>query len=98
MRAVFPVERYARCYPRDEQQYSDVYGRPLYTLIPSMQASQTSTLTNPSLPHTSTWTALRTSESIKIQIELYVLSVEECSIKVHAQASTTDVDFTLVRV
>jgi hypothetical protein len=35
-----PIERYSRCYPRYEEQYSDVGGEPLYMLMPSMQASQ----------------------------------------------------------
>ena len=94
MRSTFAVERYARCYPKSGKQYSDVAGKPLYILMPSMQTSR---VVNPLAAGTpsilstiqeNTWTALTSSDCVKIHIEIHVASLDECEVKVQAECPT----------
>ncbi|PJF18196.1 Serine 3-dehydrogenase [Paramicrosporidium saccamoebae] len=74
-----PVERYSRCYPRYEEQYSDVGGEPLYMLMPSMQASQSQMFQT--VAHSNLWTAIAESESVKVNWEMTVATTDAVTLQ-----------------
>lgn len=57
MEIFFNPQLYSRCYPREEDQYSDVVGNPLYSLLPIMTTSQNKI-------HAGTWTSIDSNEII----------------------------------
>ena len=85
------LERYARCYHRYEEQYSDVNGRPLYALMPMMHAQattqqQTSAFSQhvSAIVHAGTWTAIPASEDLKLYLDISIESATSCTLFVKA--------------
>lgn len=98
MESRFEVSRYCRSYPNHEEQYSDAHGRPLFSLIPTMeQASQLCNLSQAAatIAHCGTWSAISRSARVTLSLILRVLTHEDCEFSIQA-SSPGDTQYTLV--
>lgn len=89
MQSRWPVERYARCCARYQDQYSDVHGDPLYMLMGCMEASQA--VMSPSaasLVNTGLWSAISVTDLVDLAAELHVHAADACTISVVARIKT----------
>lgn len=99
MKSIFPVTRYARCYSRYEDQYSDVSGQPLYMLMSSMQASQMAmSQATASLANIGTWSAISASNLFKIALEMQIISEDSCVVQVIAESTESKTEILLVLI
>ncbi len=81
------IQRYSRCYTRYEDQYSDIDGNPLYSIMASMQGTQMAmSQSAASVASSGIWTALSASDRISLKIDIQVEASNSVGIQVSSQA------------
>lgn len=100
MKSWWPLIRYSRCYERQERQFCDVYGSPLFQLLPSMKQHAPSHQRDSQLPcysqtvsalvNAGAWTSISQDEDRKLFMELEVTSAITCTLSVLCRVGEGD--------
>lgn len=82
MQVSFLLERYSRCYPKEEDQYSDLNGIPLFSLLPRM--TTTSTSSQNTKIHAGIWTTIENCEESNLHLKLNIVSKTKVELSIGA--------------
>lgn len=88
MQVSFLLERYSRCYPKEEDQYSDLNGIPLFSLLPRMTTTTTTTSSSSSSQntkiHAGIWTTIENCKASNLYLQLNVVSKTKAELSIGA--------------